>query len=404
MKILFASPHCLVDRSSGAALSVATLMRHLSGLGAHCRAVTAAVFDREPASTALEALRRMGAEPLDPGAPAACPWTLSSEGLHHEILPLARLSRDRLRPADEAAYLDFAKERLAAIAPDVLIQYGGGDAERALAREARSQGALTVFYLANPTYHHPGAFADIDLVVTDTEATARLYRERLGLAPVVIGKFVDPPPAIHPSGPADRITFVNPTLEKGATLFFRIVELARSALPTARFLVVESRGALHALESRHGLPFSALDTIETVGLQPDLGAVLARTRVLLLPSLWHESGPRTVLEAMSLGIPVLASDVGGVAEIVGGGGIVIPPPERLQVDPARLPTSAEAILWVEALRHLMQPGPDRDEAVARARAAAARHDPVVGARNLFNVLKSRRQAIQTPRRSNDHHS
>ena len=47
---------------------------------------------------------------------------------------------------------------------------------------------------------------------------------------------------------------------------------------------------------------------------------------VLLPSLWHESGARVIVEAQVNGIPVLASDTGGSAELIGRGGRVFPVP------------------------------------------------------------------------------
>lgn len=44
--------------------------------------------------------------------------------------------------------------------------------------------------------------------------------------------------------------------------------------------------------------------------------LLQRARALLLPSNWYEGQPRVVLEAYAAGVPVLASDVGGLPEIV----------------------------------------------------------------------------------------
>ena len=37
----------------------------------------------------------------------------------------------------------------------------------------------------------------------------------------------------------------------------------------------------------------------------------------IVPSIWYENAPLTVLEAFSFGIPVIASDIGGLSEIVG---------------------------------------------------------------------------------------
>lgn len=48
----------------------------------------------------------------------------------------------------------------------------------------------------------------------------------------------------------------------------------------------------------------------------ELPSVLASIDVLVVPSLWHENAPFVVLEARAAGLPVLASDQGGLAEVV----------------------------------------------------------------------------------------
>lgn len=47
-----------------------------------------------------------------------------------------------------------------------------------------------------------------------------------------------------------------------------------------------------------------------------LGQVLAGLDLLVVPSLWYENTPFAVLEALHAGVPVLASALGGIAEIV----------------------------------------------------------------------------------------
>jgi glycosyltransferase involved in cell wall biosynthesis len=50
---------------------------------------------------------------------------------------------------------------------------------------------------------------------------------------------------------------------------------------------------------------------------PDkVGLTLCEYDLLAVPSVWLESGPMTVLEAFGAGVPVLGSDLGGIAEIV----------------------------------------------------------------------------------------
>jgi glycosyltransferase involved in cell wall biosynthesis len=53
-------------------------------------------------------------------------------------------------------------------------------------------------------------------------------------------------------------------------------------------------------------------------LAPDaLADLRARAAVVLAPSRWEEPCPYSVLEALATGVPVLASDRGGLPELVG---------------------------------------------------------------------------------------
>ncbi len=53
----------------------------------------------------------------------------------------------------------------------------------------------------------------------------------------------------------------------------------------------------------------------------DIDDVLAGTRVLLMPSLWYEGFGLIVMESMLRGIPVVASDSGGLVEAKRGTGL-----------------------------------------------------------------------------------
>lgn len=101
--------------------------------------------------------------------------------------------------------------------------------------------------------------------------------------------------------------------------------------------------------------------------EADTDAWLRRLDVVALTSV-SEAQPLALLEAMSAGIPVVATDVGGCRALVGGAGLVVPPASpraaadalsRLLLDPAlrqRLGASGRRRV---ALRH-------RPERLARA--------------------------------------
>ncbi len=52
-------------------------------------------------------------------------------------------------------------------------------------------------------------------------------------------------------------------------------------------------------------------------VQPDqISALLQKSDVLVVPSIWYENSPNTIAEAFAHGVPVIASNLGGMAELV----------------------------------------------------------------------------------------
>lgn len=95
------------------------------------------------------------------------------------------------------------------------------------------------------------------------------------------------------------------------------------------------------------------------GCVDDVSARLAASHLLLLPS-DSEAAPLVIVEAMAAGCPVLAHDVGGVAELTGGGAC------------GRLASSLDLDEWTGATRRLLLDPPARAALVVAGRAASAR--------------------------------
>jgi glycosyltransferase involved in cell wall biosynthesis len=114
--------------------------------------------------------------------------------------------------------------------------------------------------------------------------------------------------------------------------------------------------SLHALVRELELD----DAVDFLGERADVPEILRALDVVLVPS-WEEPFGRSVLEAMAMETPVIATSVGGPAEIVTDGveGVLLPPrqPER----------------WAEAVAALLE-APHRLTAMGSAgrRAAVAR--------------------------------
>lgn len=112
---------------------------------------------------------------------------------------------------------------------------------------------------------------------------------------------------------------------KGLEHLLEAVLVVRQQVPRARFLVVgdgEERARLEARSTALGVD----DVVRFLGARTDVPRLLSATDVFVHPSL-YEALPTSVLEAMAAGLPVVATDVGGIPELVSveRTGLLVPP-------------------------------------------------------------------------------
>ena len=97
---------------------------------------------------------------------------------------------------------------------------------------------------------------------------------------------------------------------------------------------------------------------------PDVHRAMRESRALIFPSLWYEGMPMVIFEALSAGLPVIASDASSAAEVIepGANGIVVPSGDanalaiglRVLDDPATAETlsrTAYTNYWADPLSH-----------------------------------------------------
>ena len=152
--------------------------------------------------------------------------------------------------------------------------------------------------------------------------------------------------------PARYVTFVNPEPRKGVHVFARIAEVLSRRRPDIRLLLVEGaakRSSLAAL----GVDLAGLGNLTIWHNTPDARKFHAVSKLLLMPSLMENAG-FIAMEAMTNGIPVLASNRGGLPETIGGsphpnplpegegtGGFLFDIPARYTPETRDVPTAAE---------------------------------------------------------------
>ncbi|MEW6556609.1 MAG: glycosyltransferase [Elusimicrobiota bacterium] len=102
--------------------------------------------------------------------------------------------------------------------------------------------------------------------------------------------------------------------EKGVYLIPEIAKIVCQQNDRIKFLIYGDGPERQNLELR--IKNLQLETrVEFLGWQTNLNEIYSSIDILLLPS-EEESFPQSALEAMAYGIPVIASDVGGVSELV----------------------------------------------------------------------------------------
>ena len=286
---------------------------------------------------------------------------------------------------DPSRRIQVLRHQIHEFQPDWVL-VSSEDLGHGLLREAQHSAPGHVVYLAhtpqffpfgpaswNPDREAAALVAEAAGVVAIGHCVADYIERWLGRGAVVIH------PPIYGAGPfADYgasgaglvtglVTMINPCAVKGLPVFLEIA----ARLPETEFGVVPGWGTT-ASDRR------ALERLPNVRILPNarhIDEVLAQTRVLLMPSLWYEGFGLIVMESMLRGIPVVASDAGGLVEAKQGTGYVIPVNTIERYEPVfdehAMPRPVvrpnDAAPWVAALRELLT-----DSAAYRRESQASR--------------------------------
>jgi glycosyltransferase involved in cell wall biosynthesis len=124
------------------------------------------------------------------------------------------------------------------------------------------------------------------------------------------------------------------TAKKGHVHLVRAAAALRQRMPDARVVIVGL--PVDAEPVRRAIGEAGLEgCVLLAGYHPTAARLLPAFDVFALPSL-HEGMPVSLLEAMALGVPVVASRVGGVPEVVtdGADGVLVPPGDEAALSAA----------------------------------------------------------------------
>lgn len=125
---------------------------------------------------------------------------------------------------------------------------------------------------------------------------------------------------------------------KGHRYFLEAAREVLAALPESKFVIAgegPGREAMEQLAGRLGIAGNVVFT----GFVDEVWPLMADLDLLVVPSLWEGFG-LTAVEALALGVPVVAADVGGLPEAVRHGetGLLVPPGDTAAL--------ARSIIWM----------------------------------------------------------
>jgi len=185
-----------------------------------------------------------------------------------------------------------------------------GVVHRCYRRSALGSGALAsslALHRTLRTFDAVSRFLAVSPFVRRKHVEAGLPAERIGVKPNFAW------PVERRSGAGEFFLFLGRLApEKGVDTLLRAWAVDPPRLP----LVVVGDGPIGPALRRDVPP-----GVEFKGQVPpqEVPSILARARALLVPSRWYEAAPRSIIEAYAAGVPVIASDIGALPEIVDDG-------------------------------------------------------------------------------------
>ncbi|MGM0984698.1 MAG: glycosyltransferase [Pseudomonadota bacterium] len=347
-RLLWANHYCLLDLSSGASMAVNEMLTQLVKQGYEVMVIGATIFDAEKGTTRLrehwETLHNTDSKVV----------SITDGPLVHRLVKTRSIVRNQMTGKEQAIWYRLYVKALDEFKPDLVYYYGAQPIDLLIPDEAHARGIPCAAYLANGNYQGTRWCRDVDLIITDSQATSNMYRETEGVSPLPVGAFIDPRLVVADRQERKHLLLVNPSLQKGAGLVIRMALLLEKRRPDITFEVVESRGNWQALvekiTAQLGEPRTDLNNVIVTPNTNDMRPVYARARLLLALSLWWESFGRVAAEATMNGVPVIYTDNGGLPEAVGEGGIKITLPPALHKAPYSIIPTPESL--EPLLRHL----------------------------------------------------
>ena len=397
IRIAFVSPHCVLDFTNGAATATLDLLKLLAGIGFPCEVFCGTRANGWDRARIDDVLRQRGG-PFTVREARVGPFNARMIFAAHGNVPVTMVDTEGRtltagpypegRGEEACGFRDGLREVLGPLSAERgldLRRRSGGDGRAGYGQAARHRGR---FRAAQLLLHRPRTLSAWrtasscprnspgGITARSSAWNAKCLPLAIDPERVKVGSGENRPhPGPLPEGegdllpapcsplPASCVTFVNPEPRKGIHVFARIAEVLSRRRPDIPLLMVEGVSKASFLP-KLGIDPALVKNVRVMPNSPDARRFLAVTKLLLMPSLM-ENAAVVAMEAMFNGIPVLASNRGGLPETVRGsphpnplpasegtGGILLDIPARYTAETRDVPTAEEAAPWIETIIRL----------------------------------------------------
>ncbi len=315
-KILFANAHSLFDYTDGASNSIRLILERLSQLGHEVFVVTGLISNGlDGFNYSKEFFKKDLNDEIK---------RFKKNGINFSLVKTNKWQRLQLSSIEQEIIYREAESIIKENNINLIIGWGNLLLEESIFRKAKDHNIKICFYLVSPSYKGKKIFLmkNSDFAITDSQSTLNLYKNEYIKPIFVLPKFLDKSSKNNLKNIKKKnkykCLFVNPIIKKGLEPFILICHFANKNDMPLDFICIDSNynlvNELRLLNyDINQLPLN----IKIKSSQINNYELFKDIDILLLPSLWHESGSRLICEAYSYGIPVIGFNTGGTSELIG---------------------------------------------------------------------------------------
>ena len=313
MNIVYINPFSTFDYTSGSSKSVSLILKYFNDIGCNVFSLCSCVSYSKAGflnSIGLFNQSNNGSEIRN----------FIFNNVNCYLMRTSQWERGKLSYKEKNIFYRESIELLKREKIDLIISWGNLDLEESIFKEAKKMGIRICFYLVNPSYLGKDFYLkeNADCVITDSHSTKNLYKNFIKKEIFILPKISDNLSFEKVSKKNNKICLaVNPSINKGLEPLILLARKLEKERPEISLWLIDGRNQFY--NDLYYLGIKKNEIPKNITIFPacnDIYKLYKNVKIVLLLSIWHESGSRLFIESYGQGIPVICFDTGGNIEFI----------------------------------------------------------------------------------------